>query len=107
MSVIRERYTQTTPVQTKAEQLRALDRSVSRPARVVAITLGTVGAIVLGVGMCCVMVWGDRFFALGVVVGIVGIAIAALSYPMYLRVEARRRERLAPQILALADELLG
>ena len=41
-----------------------------------AVTLGVAGSLLLGLGMCFVMVWGN--IVLGIIVGIVGI-IALLS----------------------------
>lgn len=44
------------------------------------IVLGVVGALVLGVGMCMVMVWGK--LVLGVVIGIVGIVLLLCLIPL-------------------------
>ena len=42
--------------------------------------LGVVGALVLGVGMCMVMVW--EMLALGVIVGLVGIVLLLCLIPL-------------------------
>ena len=42
------------------EQLRRLDRSASRPGTIAALAVGILSALVLGVGMCCTMVWMHR-----------------------------------------------
>ena len=55
--------------------------------------------------MCCAMVWKGALFIPGVVVGLVGIAVVAAAYPLYSRITQKEREKLAPQILKLADEL--
>ncbi|MGN0968748.1 MAG: hypothetical protein ACI4O3_05700 [Oscillospiraceae bacterium] len=44
------------------------------------IILGVVGALVLGVGMCMVMVW--EMLILGIVVGIVGIVLLLCLIPL-------------------------
>ena len=43
---------------------------------------------------------------LGILLGLVGIAGAAMAYPVYSRILKREREKIAPEILRLSDELL-
>ena len=64
------------------EQLRRLDRSASRPGTIAALAVGILSALVLGVGMCCTMVWGDTLFLPGVFIGIAGLAGIAAAYPL-------------------------
>ena len=42
----------------------------------------------------------------GVVLGIIGIILVCLAYPLYNRTLKREREKIAPEILALTDELM-
>ena len=67
---------------------------------------GVLSALVLGVGMCCCMVWGGWLFAPGIVVGVAGIVGVSMAYPLYTKVTKRERERIAPEILRLTDELM-
>ena len=91
--------------ESKMDRLRKLDKSVERPGMIVAITLGIIGTLLFGVGMTCTMVWTD-YFVLGIVVGVVGIALLAFCYPLYSMITGRRRKKLAPQILELSEELI-
>lgn len=100
---IRERYIP--KEENKMDQLRKLDRSVTKPGMIAALILGIAGSLIMGIGMCCVMVWGNTLFAVGIVVGIIGMVILGAAYPMYVKLTEKEREKLAPQILALADEL--
>ena len=43
---------------------------------------------------------------IGILVGIVGMVLVALAYPIYNRVLKKQREKIAPEILRLSDELL-
>lgn len=88
----------------KMEQLRRLDRDTTRKGTVLSVLVGVIGSLLLGVGMCCTMVW-MKFFIPGVVIGLIGIAAVAAAYPLYTRVTKKERERLAPQILKLTEEL--
>lgn len=89
----------------KMEQLRRLDRSASKKGTVVSVTLGVIGCLLLGVGMCCTMVWMQNWFIPGIVIGVLGIAAVAVAYPVYNRITKKKREKLAPQILKLTEEL--
>lgn len=90
----------------KVEQLRRLDESVTRPGTVAAIIIGVIGTLILGVGMCCTMVWADAMFIPGIVIGGVGIAVIIAAYPVYTHITKRQREKIAPQILKLTEELM-
>lgn len=91
--------------ESKMDQLRRLDQSVTKKGSVVAIFLGVIGCLLLGVGMCCTMVWAERWFLPGIVVGLVGIAVVAIAYPVYSHITKKEREKLAPEILKLTEEL--
>lgn len=100
---IREKYLPGEP--DELEQLRRLDRSVTRKATTGALAVGILGTLVLGLGMCCCLVWAERLFAAGIVIGIVGIVGVVAAYPIYGAVTRREKARLAPEILRLADKL--
>lgn len=102
---IRDKYAPPVQEEDKMEQLRRLDQSVTRPGTIISIIIGSLSTLILGVGMCCTMVW-TNLFALGVVVGLVGIAGIIAAYPVYSHITKKQKEKLAPQILRLSDELL-
>ena len=103
---IREKYAQTTQEEDKMERLRKLDRDVTKPGLIAALTVGIVSTLVMGFGMCCTMVWGETLFVPGIVIGVIGIAGICAAYPLYIRVTKRQREKLAPEIMRLTDELM-
>ncbi len=98
---IRKKYL---PQEDKMEQLRRLDRSATRKGTVLSVIVGVISCLLLGIGMCCTMVW-MQWFVPGVVIGVIGIVGIAAAYPLYTRITRRERERLAPQILKLTEEL--
>jgi len=95
-------------------RLRKLDAAATIKAIVVALVIGIVGALILGTGMSFIMtdlgallgMTGMINMIVGIVTGVLGIALVALAYPMYNKVLERERERIAPEILRLADELM-
>ena len=103
---IRDKYTPSTKAETSMEQLRRLDASATKGAAVVSLIAGIISTLILGVGMCCTMVWGDKLFIPGIVIGIIGIAGVIAAYPIYIRMVKRKRAKLAPEIIRLSDELM-
>ena len=100
---IRKKYV---PSEDKMEQLRKLDASVTEKANMAAIMVGVIGALVMGIGMCCAMVWQGLWFIPGVIIGLAGMGILAAAYPIYQKVIKKEREKIAPEIIRLTDELM-
>ncbi len=92
--------------ENKMEQLQRLDASATQKATAYALVVGVIGALILGLGMSCCMVFDSSWFVPGIVIGVVGMIVVAAAYPLYNRVLKRERERIAPQILRLTDELM-
>lgn len=92
--------------ENKMDLLRRLDAQVYQKATMYAIIVGVIGALILGTGMSCCMVWGGAVFVLGIIVGVIGLAVVGLAYPLYNRTLKKERERIAPEILRLTDELM-
>lgn len=92
--------------ETTLEQLQRMDAAVTSKATVAALVLGVLSTLVMGTGMSCCMVFGGAWFVPGIVLGLAGIAGAAMAYPLYNLVLRRERERIAPEMLRLTDELL-
>ena len=42
----------------------------------------------------------------GIAVGIIGIVLVCLAYPIYNRIVKKEREKIAPEIIRLTDELM-
>ena len=101
---IREKYLPRE--ESKLEQLRRLDESTTKKGRALSLVTGTLSALILGIGMCCCMVWGGWLFIPGIVIGIVGIFGVCAAYPMYTKVTQQERERIAPEILRLTEEFI-
>jgi len=109
---IREKYT--SKEETKLDRLRRLDKSASSKAQVVAITIGVIGALILGMGMSLAMTDIGAAIGLaeniamivGIAVGFVGGALVAVAHPIYRGVLKSERQKIAPEILRLTDELM-
>lgn len=89
----------------KMDMLRKLDQSVTVLGTIWSIVIGMIGTLIFGAGMSFSLVWKDRMLVPGIAAGLVGLLIMALAYPLYKKITKNQREKLAPQILALAEEL--
>lgn len=90
----------------KMEQIRRLDESVTRSGTIAAIVVGFISTLLLGLGMSCTMVWAEKLFIPGIVIGIFGIIGIAAAYPIYVSITKKQRQKLAPEILRLSEELM-
>ena len=95
-------------------RLRRLDAGVTQKATIFSLVAGIIGALVMGFGMSLAMTNLYEFFnisatlamVVGIIVGIVGMACAGLAYPIYNCVLKKEREKIAPEIIRLTDELM-
>ena len=109
---IRQKYV--TKEVDRMEQLRKLDAGVTRKAVVISLVAGIIGALVLGFGMSLIMtdvgvtlgLYGKIQVVLGVVIGMIGVVLVSVAYPIYNRIARKERERIAPEIIRLTDELM-
>lgn len=101
---IREKYLP--KEEDKMDQLRKLDKSATVKGTRTSILVGIVGTLIMGTGMSCCMVWKGALMIPGILIGIVGMVGVAAAYPLYLRITKKERERIAPEILRLSEELL-
>lgn len=100
---IRQKYM---PKETdELAELRRLDAEVTRPGTIAGITIGIVGTLILGAGMSMALVWTDTLLIAGIVMGIVGFAVLGAAYPVYCKITEKQKEKIAPQILELTEQL--
>ena len=96
------------------DRLRMLDAKVTEKATTVSLILGIVGALILGIGMSLIMTDLGNIFGLqgitnmviGILVGAIGLVLAILAYPVYQKVLKKEREKIAPEILRMTEELI-
>lgn len=107
---IRTQYTEKQV--TELDELRELDARVKRPANVFAYVFGSISAIIMGGGMSLIMTdIGDMINVAdpllpGLVIGIIGLAMALINYPMYKGILNSRKKKYASKILALSEKII-
>lgn len=98
----------------KMEQLRKMDRNVSNKATMLSIIIGVIGTLIMGAGMSLAMtnigssmgMSTTASLIVGIIVGVIGMVILGLAYPIYNYKIKMEREKIAPEIIRLTDELL-
>ena len=94
----------------KVRQLKKLDERAKLPAFITAMTLGIIGTLIFGTGMCfglSVFGTGVIFMVIGVLLGIVGAVVCIINYPLYKMLLKKGKEKYAFEILELAKEITG
>ncbi len=113
IKAIRKKYAAPEENEDKMAQLRRLDAGVTKKAQAVSLVLGVIGALLLGLGMSFAMTdlgeilgsYREMAMLLGIIIGAVGIVLVSLAYPLYNCIVKKEREKIAPEIIRLTDEL--
>ena len=106
---IRTQYTERQ--HTELDELRALDRKVKAPANTLAYAFGALSALIMGCGMSLIMTDIGQTIGMtspmtpGIVIGLVGMVMAIVNYPLYKGILNGRRKKYAQQIIALSDRI--
>ena len=108
---IRTQYMEKTP--SELDTLRELDAKVKRPANVFAYTFGSISAIIMGAGMSLVMTDIGATIGIasalvpGIAIGVVGLGMALLTYPMYKGILGNRKKKYGAEILRLSEKIMN
>jgi len=107
---IRTQYTE--KEYSELDALKKLDAKVKRPANVFAYVFGSIAVITLGSGMSLVMtdigeiLQMSNTMTTGIIVGIIGLLMALVNYPIYKKILGARRKKYADEVLKLSDKIM-
>ena len=107
---IRSQYTETQ--HTDLDALKALDKKVKKPANVFGYVYGSIGTVIMGSGMSLVLTDIGTILGMtetlipGIAVGLVGMAMALTTYPIYKKILNSRKKKYAHQIMELSDRIM-
>lgn len=95
---------------SKVIRLQKLDQKVKMPVLVWAYSLGVIGALIGGTGMSMIMTdfgpKGNVGFILGIILGIIGLLVCGINYPIYNKILKSRKQKYAFEITELAKEIV-
>ena len=98
---------------SELDRLRKLDADVRRPANVFAYVFGIISAIIMGAGMSLIMteigeiVKIENTMQVGIVIGVIGLILALINYPIYKAILNSRKRKYGSDILSLSDKILN
>lgn len=107
---IRTQYTERE--HTELDALKQLDKQAKAPANRFAFVFGILGALILGSGMSLIMTDISSVLGLsqpmvpGIVVGVIGMLMVSINYPIYKKLLASRRKKYADRIIALSNSIM-
>lgn len=110
---IRTQYMEKDSSQKELDYLRELDAEVKHPANVFGYVFGTVSAIIMGAGMSLVMTdIGTRLgisdpMVPGVIIGIAGLLMAIINYPIFKTILSSRKNKYSGKILELSEKIMN
>lgn len=87
-------------------KLKRMDEEVTRKGTIYSLVTGIISTLIMGLGMSMVTVGTSGMFVPGIIIGIIGMAGVGVSYPIYVKVTRKEREKIAPEILRIAEELV-
>ena len=108
---IRTQYIAKQP--SELDELRELDAKVKRPANVFAYVFGSISAVIMGAGMSLVMtdigsvVGIDNTMVIGTAIGVFGMLLALINYPMYKGILGSRKRKYGAEILKLSEKIMN
>lgn len=98
---------------TELDALRKLDVKVKRPANVFSYVFGSISAIIMGAGMSLVMTDIGTTLGIqnslipGIIIGVVGMAMAIVNYPIYKGILGSRKKKYSAEILELSEKIMN
>lgn len=95
---------------TRLDELKRLHRSTKRGATIFSYIFGSLSSLVLGTGMCLAMGVigsGTPLMVAGIVIGVVGLTLTGVTYPIYNKMVEKAKKKNADKIIALSDEILN
>ena len=110
---IHTQYMEKNGSQKELDLLRQLDSEVKRPANIFGYTFGSASALIMGTGMSLVMTDIGTQLGLtntmvpGIVIGVIGLLMAIITYPVYKNILSSRKEKYADRILALSEKIMA
>lgn len=109
---IRAEYMAKDSKTSELEALRSLDAKIKRPANIFAYVFGSAGALVMGSGMSFMMTDIGETLGLAnttvpaVVIGIIGMLMTIVNYPIFKTMLSFRKVKYADKILSLSEKMM-
>lgn len=91
--------------ESKLDVLKRLDKKVQMAGMTESLSVGIMGTLIFGIGMCAGLDVICGGMILAVILGIIGASFMIPAYPLYRTISNKAKEKYVPKILQLTDEL--
>lgn len=108
---IRTQYTE--KEHTELDSLKELNARVKCPANIFSYIFGSIGAIILGLGMSLVMtdigatLGVPSTMLTGIIIGVIGMLMTIINYPTHKGLLNSRKAKYADKIMKLSDKIIN
>ena len=92
---------------SKISRLKKLDRKVKTFPQTFALTFGIIATLIMGTGMSFAMKVIGNSMLLGIIIGLLGIFLIIINYPIYKKQLNKRKNKYGSDILRLAEEIVN
>ena len=100
---IRREYLPQDEHDAKLAEIKKLHKKAKKIPSIIAVCIGIFGTLILGIGMTLTLEWNQMIA--GIIVGIFGMVIMLLTYPLYQFMKTRGKNKYGERIVKLADEI--
>ncbi|MDC7301811.1 hypothetical protein [Agathobacter ruminis] len=95
----------TTELTEKRQQLDKMETQVRKMSKAMAIVLALGGALILGLGIGCLVVWHDFMLTQAIIICVVGAVLLGVAYPIYAMVMKRTLSQIEPLRKQIDDQM--
>ncbi len=92
-------------IKSSIERLRELDGKVKNTPIITSLSLGIIGVLIFGLGLSMILVFDIIIY--GIIVMAIGCIPVGVSYPVYLKIYDKQKNKYQEEILSLSEKLLN
>ena len=91
----------------EVDAIRKLEADKTKTAGIASLTIGTIGALTLGGGMalCMLNPASIPLLTVGIAIGVIGIVVLAIAYPIYIKMVKKNVKRVSSLIEEKYDKI--
>lgn len=87
------------------DKLKALDKKVQMSGQIEGLSIGIIGSLIFGIGMCFGLGVFAKSMILAVIFGCIGFGISLAAWPLYKKIHKKTYDKYVPEILELTKKL--
>lgn len=87
------------------DKLKSLDKKVQMSGQIEGLSVGVIGSLVFGIGMCFGLGVFEKSMILAIVLSFIGVGISLAAWPLYKKIHKKAYDKYVPEILKLTKNL--